>query len=261
METGHFANSSPFPADDHESSRCPDSINTYFFGSFLDDDPSQPQAGNIGSSSPYQMNTTPSNADALRRSSQISFTIHSTSSPSSGPLTRLGSQAPSLTILNTMAFPTGNNSNSNSCPNTTPFAADNALMPRNTAISSDSRSCNTQLTTSFTHPGPPSNPSTPHHLQAQDPHYTYPKCPVSTTASAPEPDFTTFEWPDLPSLLKSTAEGDNMIWKGGGNGSGSGTPGKSTRTTFTLEDANPDVIMGVMKVLVRSNTKVRFETD
>ena len=52
-----------------------------------------------------------------------------------------------------------------------------------------------------------------------------------------------------------------MIWKGGGNGSGSGTPGKSTRTTFTLEDANPDVIMGVMKVLVRSNTKVRFETD
>lgn len=78
---------------------------------------------------------------------------------------------------------------------------------------------------------------------------------------------TDFDWPDLPSPPRSTAaENDNMRREGGGgsgggNGSGSGTPGLGTRTTITLEGAEPEVIMNVMKVLVGSKTKVRFETN
>ena len=303
MDNDQFANSPPFPVDDHENSTGPDCVNAYSFGNCLNDDPLQLAASYTGSSSSYQKNTTTSSANASRRSSQISFSKELASSSNSCPLTRLGSQVPSLGTPNTITFAAGNNSNSdgtgngnsnssnsnsnNSCPltrlgsqipsrttwntmtlptdknsnsglNDPPIAADHDPMPD---IRPTSRSCNSHLTIS-----PPSNLPTPTHLQVQEPQYTYPTHPTSATASAPEPDLTNCEWPDLPSPPMSTAQSDNMrreggAGSGGGNGSGSGTPGQSTRTTITLEGAEPEVIMNVMKVLVGSNTKVRFETN
>ena len=321
MDTDHFVNSSPFPVNDGESSTRPDCVNAYSFDNCLNDDPLQLAASDTGSSSPYQMNTTASSANASRRSSQISFSQNLASSPNSCPLTHLGSQVPSLGTLHTATFPAGNNSNSNSdgtgkgnshsnrnsnssisngsnsngsnsCPltrigsqipsrtnwnaitpptdnnsnsglNNPPIAAGNAMMP---GIRPDPRSCNSHLTISPSPLGPPSNLPTPTYLQAQEPQYTYPTHPTSATAPAPEPELTAFEWPDLPSPPRSTAENDNVRREGRGgsgegNGSGSGTRGPGSRTTITLESAELEVIMNVMKVLVGSKTKVRFETN
>lgn len=55
-----------------------------------------------------------------------------------------------------------------------------------------------------------------------------------------------FEWPDVPSPRSAGLE----------------TPGKSgARTTIVLEDAKPDTIIEVIKVIVKSNARVRFETS
>lgn len=262
IENSYFENSSPFHADDPDSNPSPYSNQAYPFGSFLDDDVSQLQTNESVS-----YFSTISRADTSPRAYKIDSTTTSTNSPSSCPLIRLGSRIPSLPTPNTIQSPTSINSNGSNvvCPSASPLAADVLPIRQDTAVNSACRSCNTRNTHPMTALGPPSNTSTLHEPQSQSSQYNYPTNPSSTITRAPDPapqpDISTFEWTDLPTPPKSTAGSDRMGFQGGYHDSGSRAPIKSNRTTIIMEDAKPEVILDVMRVVVSSNTKVRIETD
>ena len=224
-----FSGKFPFPTDDFEGHEYTDNMATFSFDNFLDDT-SQPQNHN----NCYQMDNEAPHRALSRRPSQISsLPTPDNSVSTSCPLARLGSRVPALTTSNTSQ----GTSNSNSCPTTPPFTPTRAMGA--IGFSSNGGSPSSSICPSLTQTQPQAIGSS--HTEA--------------TVAVQGQDFN---WPDLQQHTQNAvaAAGDDTQGRGGFS-----TPSKSRRTTITLEDAEPGMILDVMKVLVSSKARVRFQTE
>lgn len=232
LQNPNLPQSFSFPTGHFEGRGSTDNMDAFSFDSFLGDT-SQSQHRDNG----YQMDITGPRSALSRRPSQINSLQTADNSASSGcPLARLGSWVPSFTPSNT---PQGG-SNSNSCPITPPFTPTKGMGAMGLSPKGGS-------------PCPSMCPTLTQN-QTQNPQASS----SSHTGATVAVQGTDFDWADLQPQTQSSAA---LIGGGTQGGGGFSTPGKTIRTTITLEDAEPGMIMDVMKVLVSSNARVRFETD
>ncbi|KAL8719407.1 MAG: hypothetical protein Q9225_003592, partial [Loekoesia sp. 1 TL-2023] len=179
----------------------------------------------------------PGTSTLLRRPSQLST---DKSIRSSCPLARLGAQVPSLTHSSSAT-----SSNNSSCPGTAPFPP--KASPDITSL--------TQTPTSIYNAD--SGFPFPSTTDASAICHTLTQTPPQTTSACPSrPDSAPGRVMDLPQGLEWPSP------HSAGLSVGPETPGKSgARTTIVLEDAEPETILNVMKVIVGSSAKVKFETS
>ena len=252
LQNTQFPEDYSFSTGDFDGSRCTDNMDTFVFDSSLEDT-SQPQQHDNG----FQMEI-PSPRGTLPRplSQSNSLPTPENSVSSSCPLARLGARGPGLTTSNSVQSGSNNN-NYNSSPITPPFTPTRAMGA--TGLSPRGGSpCNVGPSVSSSRTDMVSIcPTTLTQSQAQNPQATSSAhTDIETTIAVPGTDF---DWAGLqPPNETPTA----LIKQGSTEGRGGiSTPGKGTRTTITLEDAEPGTLLDVMKVLVSSNARVRFQTE
>lgn len=257
VENNQFSTSFSLPSPGLDSGACNDNMDAYSFGNLINNPSSHQLHQENGSSSPCHMDTATSHATLSRRQSQIDALTASSNIPNSCLLLRLGSEVPSLISSNITSKSNGNSA-SNSFSITPPCTPETAGRSWNAILHpTNSNIYNAGYPISSSHPNP--SPICPpltqiHPRNAQTASL---KRSRSTTAAVVEANTT---GPDWPQLSPTRSSGGESVGEEGGDGGG-GTSIKGNRTTTTLEDAEPGVILDVMKVLVNSKGRVKYETD
>ena len=252
-ENIQFSASARFPTSGFQYNTCTgtERMMTHTPGDTLDYASSLQRGHNRSSSArSYYLDTEASPATQSRRPSLTDSVLVPDNGLNGSSLVRLGSEAPSLAGSNTLS-----NSNNNSYPSTPPFTPASAIQPQTATLGSTSSS-----TYVAGYPIPSSHFDSPPvgptftHVQANDPQAA--NTTFAGSANPAEMSSVGSEWSYLPP--SGTCEGEVAE---PGRLEAAGIFQRGTRTTITLDNAEPGTVLDVMKVLVSSNARVKYEIE
>ena len=239
-----FQSSATFPNTGTEIAPSNLDIENFDFDNFLDDTSAYHQPYDVGGSKPIAIDPTITSNSVSRQATNITPPSTSHGDSNSGY---------SLTRIKTG---TTNDSHSDKDPYSasSSFVPDGGFRLRNQSLKAASpRMYDAAHGLSNPYPSPTSFRTSPSQIQISGAPAKKNSESGITSMATRSVSTTELEWPPTP-RSRSSINGEVVdIAKVGKETRGS-------RTTITLEDAEPGTIMDVMKVLVSSKAKVRFET-
>ena len=249
----HRSASACFPTSGSQYNACTDieGMMTHTPGDTLDYASSLQRGHNRSSSArAYYLDVEASRATQSRRPSLTDSMLVPNNGLNGSSLVRLGSEAPSLAGSNTLS-----NSNHNSYPNTPSFTPVSAIPPQSATLGSTSSSTYVAgyPIHSSNFDSPPVGPTFTH-VQANEPQAA--NITFTGSANTAETNAVGSEWSYLSPL--GTCEGEVAE---PGRLEVAGIFQRGTRTTITLDNAEPGTILDVMKVLGSSSARVKYEIE
>ena len=239
-----FQSYSTFPNSGSEAAPSNLDIDNFDFHNFLDDTSAYHEPYDVGGSKSIAVDTTTTSNPISRRTTNISPSSTSQGESSSGS---------SLTRIKTVTT-NDKSSDRNTYSASSSFVPDGTFRLQNQSLKAASPRVY-DAAHALTNPYPSPSSFRPSPAQVHIPGAPSKKNSESGTMSmtARPLNTTEFEWPSTPRSRSSVNGEVADVAK-------VGKETRAPRTTITLEDAEPGTIIDVMKVLVSSKAKVRFET-